>query len=182
MTGMLRSGTRDNAEQFQFDADDFENYLNGIIHDWLKTLTALAFTLVPIFFILDYFTMPKELLARFGVYRLASTLIVLIQYLIVRQTSPSKLSYIHGYLVSINVGGIISLMTVDLGGFTSSYYAGLNLVIIGVNLLLPWKAIHSAANSLIIIFMYVLLENLSGPSAQFYSAKSFRLLISPPKS
>jgi sigma-B regulation protein RsbU (phosphoserine phosphatase) len=162
MTGMLRSDTRDNSEQFQFDADDFENYLNGIIHDWLKTLTALAFTLVPIFFILDYFTMPKELLARFGVYRLASTLIVLIQYLIVRQTTSSKLSYIHGYLVSINVGGIISLMTVDLGGFNSSYYAGLNLVIIGVNLLLPWKAIHSAANSLIIIFMYVLFNILSG--------------------
>jgi len=159
---MLRGNIQHSTEQFQFDADDFENYLNGIIHDWLRTLTALAFTLVPIFFILDYFTMPKELLARFGVYRLASTLIVLIQYLIVRQTSPSRLSYVHGYLVSINVGGIISLMTVDLGGFSSSYYAGLNLVIIGVNLLLPWKAIHSAANSLIIISMYVLFNILSG--------------------
>ena len=55
-------------------------------------------------------------------------------------------------------------MTVDLGGFNSSYYAGLNLVIIGVNLLLPWKAIHSAANGFIIIFMYMFLNIVSGQS------------------
>jgi serine phosphatase RsbU (regulator of sigma subunit) len=52
-------------------------------------------------------------------------------------------------------------MTVDLGGFTSSYYAGLNLVIIGVNLLLPWKAVHSTANSIIIIFLYLFLNIVS---------------------
>jgi serine phosphatase RsbU (regulator of sigma subunit) len=46
-------------------------------------------------------------------------------------------------------------MTRDLGGFYSSYYAGLNLVIIGVNLLLPWRAKHSALNSGIIIFLYI---------------------------
>jgi sigma-B regulation protein RsbU (phosphoserine phosphatase) len=159
---MLKTDLQENTERFPFDVDDFGNYLNGIIHDWLRTLTALAFTLVPAFFILDYFTMPKDLLPRFGVYRLISTLVVLIQYFIVRHTQPTKFSYIHGYLVSLNVGGIICLMTVDLGGFNSSYYAGLNLVIIGVNLLLPWKTIHSAANSLLIIFMYVLFNAVEG--------------------
>jgi serine phosphatase RsbU (regulator of sigma subunit) len=46
-------------------------------------------------------------------------------------------------------------MTVDLGGFDSSYYAGLNLVIIGVNLLLPWSAIHTAINTGLVIAMYL---------------------------
>ncbi len=46
-------------------------------------------------------------------------------------------------------------MTVDLGGFSSGYYAGLNLVIIGVNLLTPWKFIHSLANGLAVLGMYV---------------------------
>jgi len=123
----------------------------------------MAYTLVPAFFLLDYFTMPKELLPRFGVYRLISTLICLIQYFIIRGTKPGIHSYYHGYFVSINVGGIIALMTVDLGGFNSSYYAGLNLVIIGVNLLLPWKSIHSALNSLIIIILYVMLNLMAGP-------------------
>jgi len=151
-----------NGSDFDFDADDFEKYLNEIIHNWLRTLSALAFTLVPIFFLLDYFTMPPELLPRFGIYRLISTIIVLIEYFIIRQTKASDYSYYHGYFISINVGGIIALMTVDLGGFDSSYYAGLNLVIIGVNLLLPWKTIHSALNSLIIIVMYVTVNLMSG--------------------
>jgi serine phosphatase RsbU (regulator of sigma subunit) len=151
------------SDDFSFSQSDFKYYLNSIIHDWLKTLTTMAYTLVPAFFLLDYFTMPKELLPRFGVYRLISTLICLIQYFIIRGTKPGIHSYYHGYFVSINVGGIIALMTVDLGGFNSSYYAGLNLVIIGVNLLLPWKSIHSALNSLIIIVLYVMLNLMAGP-------------------
>jgi serine phosphatase RsbU (regulator of sigma subunit) len=150
------------AENFTFDSNDFEAYLSNIIHDWMKTLTALGFTLVPAFFLLDYFTMPKELLARFGAYRLTSTTILLIQYFIIRNTRPSSSSYYHGYFVTINVGGMIALMTVDLGGFNSSYYAGLNLVLIAVNLLLPWKAIHSAVNSVLIISMYIVFNVLSG--------------------
>lgn len=106
--------------------------------------------------------MPKELLHRFGIYRLACTIVAIIQYTIISRTNPSKLSYVNGYLVSVVVGGMIVLMTVDLGGFNSSYYAGLNLVIIGVNLLLPWMMLHSAINSLIVIGMYILLNLIAG--------------------
>lgn len=158
----MKSDIDNNTEKFDFDSNEFEPYLNSIIHEWLKTLTTLGFTLVPAFFILDYFTMPKELLPRFGFYRLLSTIILLIQYFIIRSTKPNNSSYYHGYFVSINVGGIIALMTVDLGGFNSSYYAGLNLVIIAVNLLLPWKAIHSAINSILIISMYVFFNLVTG--------------------
>ena len=159
---MVNSKTINNSEKFEFGEKDFPIYLESIIHEWLKTLTALAYTLVPAFFLLDYFTMPRELLPRFGVYRLCSTVLCLTQYFIIRNTKPGNASYYHGYFVSINVGCIIALMTVDLGGFNSSYYAGLNLVIIGVNLLLPWKTIHSAVNSLIIIAMYVTFNLMSG--------------------
>jgi sigma-B regulation protein RsbU (phosphoserine phosphatase) len=150
------------SAEFSFDEHDFPRYLESIIHDWSTTLTTLVCTLVPAFFLLDYFTMPKELLPRFGVYRLISTLICLAQYFVIRNTKPGNSSYYHGYFVSINVGGVIALMTVDLGGFNSSYYAGLNLVIIGVNLLLPWRALHSAINSLAIIAMYVIFNIMAG--------------------
>ncbi|GAH35653.1 unnamed protein product, partial [marine sediment metagenome] len=101
---MVKDKINNNEERFDFDANDFKNYLNSIIHEWSKTLTTLVFTLVPIFFILDYFTMPKELLPRFGVYRLVSTLIALTQYFFIRHTRPSNLSNVHGYLVSVIVG------------------------------------------------------------------------------
>ena len=144
------------------DADDFAGYRIGIMHDWLRTLTALAIVLVPLFFVLDVFMMPGDLLSRFAVYRLISTLLALIQFLIVRNTEPSKWSYVHGYVISAQVGGIIALMTVDLGGFNSTYYAGLNLVIIGVNLLMPWRAFHTAINALLILLMYSVFNLVAG--------------------
>jgi len=147
----------------------FNKLVDNLIHQWLRTLAPLTFTLVPIFFILDFFTMPRELLQQFGIYRLISTIIVISQFFIIRNTKPNKYSYIHGYLISLNVGGIIALMTVDLGGFNSSYYAGLNLVIIGVNLLLPWKTIHSAINSTLVLLMYVSFNLISGQSYEIPS-------------
>jgi serine phosphatase RsbU (regulator of sigma subunit) len=136
----------------------FNEYLHKIIHEWSITLSALAFILVPLFFILDYFTMPQHLLPRFAAYRMIATAIPLTQYFIIKKTLPGRISHIHGYIVSLVVGGVIAVMTIDLGGFDSSYYAGINLVIIGVNLLLPWKAYHSAINGLMLIVFYVLLN------------------------
>jgi sigma-B regulation protein RsbU (phosphoserine phosphatase) len=158
---MAKNKLNHDDQPFNFEAKDFDLYLNGIIHEWLKTLTTFAFTLVPIFFILDYFTMPPELLPRFGIYRLVPTVVVIIQFFIIRQTKPSKYSFIHGYLIAFIVAGMIALMTVDLGGFNSRYYAGLNLVIIGVILLLPWKVFHSAINSTLIISMYLVFNFIS---------------------
>lgn len=145
-------------------SENFDTHLQGITHEWLKTLTALGFILVPLFFVLDYFTLPKDALPRIGFYRLISTLALLVQFFVVQKTRPGKLSYLHGHLVTINVAGIIALMTVDIGGFNSSYYAGLNLVIIAVNLLLPWSAIHSTLNCLIVISMYIFFNIWAGPA------------------
>ncbi|HTZ50735.1 MAG TPA: SpoIIE family protein phosphatase [Spirochaetia bacterium] len=156
--GKIRPSARSQADAWRtsaIDAGDFTAYQLGIIHDWLRTLTWLSAVLVPLFFALDIFMMPAGLLPRFAVYRLISTLLALGQALIVRHTRPSRWSYLHGYFISLQVGGIIALMTVDLGGFTSSYYAGLNLVIIGVNLLMPWRAEHTGINTLLILAMYM---------------------------
>jgi sigma-B regulation protein RsbU (phosphoserine phosphatase) len=140
----------------------FTPYLNRIVHEWSTTLAALCFVLVPIFFILDIFTMPQHLLKKFALYRLIATIIPLLQYFFIKKTKPGKTSYIHGYLVSLIVGGVIAIMTIDLGGFDSRYYAGINLVIIGVNILLPWEAIHSALNGVMLIVFYVVVNLIGG--------------------
>lgn len=137
------------------DTNDFEAYQRYIIHSWLKTITALTFVLVPIFFVLDIFIAPRSSLPLFALYRATSTLLALAQYLVVRNTKPTRFSFLHGYFVSLQVGGIIALMTVHLGGFASGYYPGLIMVIIGVNLLMPWRATHTAGNCTLIILMYV---------------------------
>lgn len=136
----------------------FIEYQHQIVHDWSKTLTILAFSLVPIFLLLDKIMMPDDLQQKFLIYRGIATVITLLQFIIIKYTKPGKLSYIHGYIVSLVVGGVIILMTTDLGGFNSNYYAGINLVIIGVNLLLPWSFVHSALNSLLLLFLYIIMN------------------------
>jgi serine phosphatase RsbU (regulator of sigma subunit) len=140
----------------------FRRYLDELIHSWSKTLTALGFTLIPLFLLLDAVMMPRALLGQFGAYRLITTLVVLGQYLLLRYTRPSRYSRVHGYFFSFVVGGMIVLMTHDLGGFDSTYYAGLNLVLIAVNILLPWEIGNSVLNTCMLIAMYVGLNAVAG--------------------
>lgn len=148
---------------------NFKVYSNYLIHSWLITLTVLGFTLVPFFFLLDIITIPRnslELLPRFGFYRFATTVIIILQFLIIRKTKPGIYSFLHGYVFTFTVSFAIVLMTMHLGGFDSRYYAGLNLVIIAVNLLLPWRAFHSALNGMITVCFYLAINFIWGENYQ----------------
>jgi len=135
-------------------------YVNDLQHRWSMTLSALAFTLVPAFFLLDYMMVPPELISRFALVRVFATVIPVIQFFVLRSTKPSDRSIFHGYILTVVTAGAISLMTTNLGGFNSAYYAGLNLVILAIVVLLPWGALHSVANSLIVIGLYIGLNML----------------------
>lgn len=147
------------------DRAELRAYLNDLAHRWSITLSALAFTLVPAFFLLDYMVVPPEMLGRFALYRGLATIIPVLQFFILRSTKPSNWSIAHGYLLTFVTAGAIALMTTSLGGFNSTYYAGLNLVILAIVVLLPWGVVHSAANALIVLGLYVGL-NLAFPSAE----------------
>lgn len=133
----------------------FKAYRDGLVHDWMKIIAVLGVVLIPLFLLLDYVTMPRELLSRFAIYRGLATLTSLLQLLVLRATKPSKLSYAHGYAFNALVCGMIVQMTVDLGGFNSGYYVGLMLVIFPVNVLLPWRSYHSAVNGLVAVSIYL---------------------------
>jgi serine phosphatase RsbU (regulator of sigma subunit) len=140
----------------------FNEYRDGLIHDWMKILAVLGVVLVPLFLLLDYVTMPSDLLKRFAVYRAAATFTSAVQFVILRGTKPTRWSFVHGYVFSALVCGMIVLMTVDLGGFSSAYYAGLMLVIFPVNVLLPWRSVHAALNALVAVGMYVVANTFFG--------------------
>jgi len=132
----------------------FELHHYGLVHSWSGTVVLLGVILVPLFVVLDWYSLPREMFGRFATNRAIVTILILVQWIVVRSTRPSRWSSIHGYVFTILVGGVIVGMTVDLGGFDSSYYAGLNLVIMA-NLLLPWRATHAFANSMTTLLMYV---------------------------
>ena len=147
------------------DQGELHAYINELAHRWSMTLSALGFTLVPAFFLLDYMVVSPELLGRFALYRGLATLIPVMQFFVLRSTRPSNRSIGHGYLLTITTAGAIALMTTNLGGFNSPYYAGLNLVVIAIVVLLPWGFFHSVANALIVLGLYVGL-NLLFPSKE----------------
>jgi serine phosphatase RsbU (regulator of sigma subunit) len=135
----------------------FEIYRDDLTHRASASVAILGALLIPLFLVLDTFVMPRELLSRFFVYRGVVTALILVQWLVIRRTSPSRGSILHGYFLTFIVAFMISWMTVDLGGFDSRYYAGLMLVVVAVNLLLPWRPVHSAANGFITVGLYVVL-------------------------
>jgi phosphoserine phosphatase RsbU/P len=141
---------------------DFAVYRDGLVHAWSATLTIIGIVIIPLFLVLDYFTMPRELLGRFAWYRGSVTAALLVIHIVVRRARAGRLSFVYSYVSTLLVAGMIAWMTKDLGGFDSSYYAGLNLVVVAVNLMLPWQAYHSAINGLLIVSIYLVVNSLWG--------------------
>jgi sigma-B regulation protein RsbU (phosphoserine phosphatase) len=134
---------------------EFAAYRDELVHKWTLTVTAIGVTLIPAFLILDHFTMPRTLQVRFAEYRGLVTAALLVLHMIVRWTRPGRFSFVAAYFATLLVTSMISWMTKDLGGFDSAYYAGLTLVVVSANLLLPWRALHSALNGAMVVVVYL---------------------------
>lgn len=140
----------------------FQGYRDGLVHSWSRTLAALSASINALFLFLDSFIMPPELLGRFAVYRALVTAVMLLQFFILGRTRPSRWSNANGYVTTVLFSVMITWMTVDLGGFDSPYYAGLNLVVVGVNLMLPWRALHSGINGFAVLVIYAGINSIFG--------------------
>ncbi|XDD51652.1 SpoIIE family protein phosphatase [Leptospira sp. WS92.C1] len=141
---------------------DFNQFVWILEKKWIEIVCILGCVLVPAFGGLDYFIIPPQYLNEnlefFFILRGAASLIILTQFLILKNCKPGRWNAIHAYVFTFVVGGIISLMTVRLGGFESSYYAGLNLVLIAINLFLPWNALKGALNSVTVVAQYLIVN------------------------
>lgn len=141
--------------------ENFLHYLRQNTHGTLLILLPVAMVLVPLFGLLDYYITPEYLINKFWAYRVAVTGILIVQYLVLRNMPFGKKTIVHGYFFAILISGMIVIMTADLGGFNSSYYAGVNLIMIAVTSI-PWRAVHSGANGLIAIMLYVIINAIGG--------------------
>jgi sigma-B regulation protein RsbU (phosphoserine phosphatase) len=139
----------------------FDRALRGLIHRWCGTAAMLGALVVPLFLLLDWIALPVAYFERALWLRAALTAALALQLVIVRLTRPGRFSLLHGYAFTLMVGGALSWMTVELGGFDSPYYAGLNLVV-AANLLIPWRPVHAGANALLAILLYLVLGAIFG--------------------
>ncbi len=138
--------------------NSFDNYLNELYRKWIGLILIMGIVLVPLFGLLDLVMMPSDKLYLFWILRGIVTIVCISQYFLLKKYTPDKFVISHAYVFTFVVGGMISYMTTHLGGFDSSYYAGLNLVFIAVNLFLPWNALLGAINGIMILLQYILLN------------------------
>ena len=134
----------------------FRTHIKGLCSERVVVLYYLGIALLPLFGILDYFIAPTHLLHSFLILRLVAAVtllaILLVAYPAIGKQHPALLGIIGPPIV----GGSVSLMTVRMGGYESPYYAGLNLVILGVTLVMPFSLRQSALTCLLVYSTYVL--------------------------
>lgn len=132
------------AEQDRQLQPAFRAHISSLCSERVVVLYYLGIVLLPLFGILDYFVAPPHLFHSFLILRLVAAVlllaVLLVAYPLIGKQHPALLGIIGPPIV----GGSISLMTVPMGGYESPYYAGLNLVILGVTLVMPLSLRESA--------------------------------------
>jgi signal transduction histidine kinase len=104
---------------------------------------------------LDTFTQP-ELLARLVSIRLGSSLTYFALHLAARRGRyPFQDPFVSGLFLMLLSALSITIMCVSLDGYRSSYYAGINLVILGAGVLFPWNTRQMTIAALSIVGLYL---------------------------
>ena len=133
----------------------FRTHIKGLCSERVVVLYYLGIALLPLFGILDYFIAPTHLLHSFLILRLVAAVILLAILLVAYPAIGKQHPALLGIIGPPIVGGSVSLMTVRMGGYESPYYAGLNLVILGVTLVMPFSLRQSALTCFLVYSTYV---------------------------
>ena len=108
----------------------------------------------PLFGILDYFAFPRLFLA-FLLIRLCFVLLSVL-ILTMTRTALGKSKPFLFAMTEYLIGGLSIVLMVHLsGGYTSAYYAGVNMVLLGFIFILPLSVMQTAAVSCVIYLGYI---------------------------
>ncbi|MCK4486692.1 MAG: response regulator [Desulfobacterales bacterium] len=143
------------AERVFKAKEEYKAYTEKYALGLARVACALIVILVPLFSIPDYFAYPiyfKKLL----IIRFACTLAVLILLLFTFTHRGKRYGSLIEMIAFIIVGFSISLMIRFIGGYQSPYYAGLNLVIIGIAIFAPWGVRESIISCSLIYASYII--------------------------
>ena len=134
--------------------EEFEAHERQIRHRNIPTTALIAAVITAAGLILDYFVYP-EFFWKIQIIRLVGiTLSLLIYWWATRHTVDEVSSFFPSYL-PLTVIISISLMILITDGGNSSYYAGLNLVLVALAILLRWTVKMGFEMSVYLIIAYI---------------------------
>src|SRR6266446_2466217 len=134
---------------------EFEHETRLLSITRIKIICFLSIPFFPAFGILDYFVAPKYFLF-FLLFRLCSALIHSIVLFLCYTRLAEKYVYLLGTISALPMSFFISVMAHFTGGYTSTYYAGLNLMFLGFSLLMPWSLGRTIGVYVAIYLSYIL--------------------------
>src|SRR5438876_708374 len=114
----------------------------------------LAILLVPLFSALDY-VVYRECFALFLGMRVGCVAIMLLILVALRRPFGHVQPVALGVVIAGTVGLMIDGMTMFTGGAASPYYAGVNLVMVAVALLMPWPPVVTLLTCALLVGCYV---------------------------
>jgi response regulator RpfG family c-di-GMP phosphodiesterase len=153
----------------------FQKDQGSLIRGRVNIILLMGILFVPLFGIIDYFLYPRHF-ATFMAYRLTSSAGCLVLYIINRAFKPGFKSYYLGVIAFYLVGLSLIKMVLDLGGFSTPYYAGLNLVFVGFCVVLPLDIRRTVLHCAVLYCIYVAAVFLFTPirdATLFFANNSF---------
>ena len=158
--------------------DSYAAWRDRFARERLRTLYYLGLVANPVFFISDllFYRAHLSVLLMLRVILEAGFLLVFVQHVY----RPSRVNPKIPLILWIVIGNLcIAHMTVFLGGFTSPYYNGLNLVFLAAAVIVPisWRA-HLTAQAITLAYYYgINLLHPLGPTAQDAAVQNSFFLI-----
>lgn len=148
--------SKDNSNRVLFEQAEFEPRRRSV-----RVFLLLAAVFMMVGGGVDLMVYPF-LAESFFVYRLIAAVILLVGWLVLGQVkSPWLLRLLSHVLVLVPVLGI-ELMMFDARDPASSYYGGVNVVLVGVALFLRWRVIDSVVNSVICVLSFIGVMSMIG--------------------
>lgn len=156
----------------------FEEHERELAIRRIRVGCILAMSLLPMGAIVDWLLFPPSRLPEFLGYRFLGSIMMLPFLILVRHPIGARHFRIIGVVLAMFPALAMAVIIFRSDGAVSPYYAGLNLIMLAVGLVLQWNLAQSVAASGLIILMYLAaaLPSISGQFGIFFNNLWFLLL------
>ncbi|MBI1388862.1 MAG: response regulator [bacterium] len=145
---------------------NFQKDQEPLIRIWVDKLSLIGVILVPLFSLVDWI-LYSEHFYQFLTYRLIASFSCVVIFIVNRLWNLGVYSSYLAVLGYYVVGLSILKMIVDVGGYATPYYAGLNLVFIAFGVLYPLRFKTIALHCIGMYLIYLITVLLQEPSLAF---------------
>ncbi len=132
----------------------YKEFLSAVNLQRTRVCCVLGVFLFPLSLILDFFLYPEHI-SEFLILRIICSTVLLVVLGLSYTRRGSQYGLFWGMFIILFMSFILNMMIHRLG-YETPYYAGLNLVILGIGVLFTWTFVETLFATLCVYFMYLI--------------------------